>query len=264
VTRKFGRGRRFALFGGITAAVLVAAPLVWMSLPASAAGSITVTPSAGLSAGTMVTVTGAGFAANNTGTVIECSGAPGQPTIAVLGNAVPVSCTNPLSHVVTTDASGGFTSTFAIVQGVTGPPATGTDSGGGDAATDAAAFPCPPTTAQQTAGVTCVIAFGDLAGEQAIAPILFAGEEPPSTSTSAPSTTASTTTTTASTTTTTASTTTTTVTTTTTTTVPGSTTTTTVRPRTCFPGWGFGDKNHCHFGPPGLIKKGVVTTTTLP
>ena len=22
----------------------------------------------------------------------------------------------------------------------------------------------------------------------------------------------------------------------------------------CKPGWGFGDKNHCHFGPPGLEK----------
>ncbi len=23
----------------------------------------------------------------------------------------------------------------------------------------------------------------------------------------------------------------------------------------CKPGWGFGDKNHCHFGPPGLLNK---------
>jgi hypothetical protein len=261
VTRKLGRGRRFALFGGITSAVFLAIPLVWMSLPASAAGSITVMPNTGVTAGTSVTVSGSGFAANSTGTVIECSAAPGQPTIGVLGNPVPVSCTNPLAHVITTNASGDFTTTFTIVQGVTGPPATGTDSGGGDAATDAAAFPCPPTAAQHAAGVTCVIAFGDLAGERAIAPILFAGEEPPTTTTSSSSTTASssttfaTTTTTASTTTTTAS---------TTTTVPRSTTTTTAVPRTCKPGWGFGDKNHCHFGPPGLIKKGVVTTTTLP
>ena len=35
-------------------------------------------------------------------------------------------------------------------------------------------------------------------------------------------------------------------------------TTTTVAPTTttvCKPGWGFGDKNHCHFGPPGQLKK---------
>ena len=38
----------------------------------------------------------------------------------------------------------------------------------------------------------------------------------------------------------------------------------------CKPGWGFGDKNHCHSGPPGLEKKsttpgaakGRVTSTT--
>ena len=71
-------------------------------------------------------------------------------------------------------------------------------------------------------------------------------------------TTADTTTTTADTTTTTADTTTTTVAPTTTTTV-APTTTTTVAPTTtttgvsaqCKPGWGYGDKNHCHSGPPG-------------
>jgi hypothetical protein len=26
-------------------------------------------------------------------------------------------------------------------------------------------------------------------------------------------------------------------------------------PVKCKPGWGFGDKNHCHFGPPGIIFK---------
>jgi hypothetical protein len=27
-------------------------------------------------------------------------------------------------------------------------------------------------------------------------------------------------------------------------------------PMMCKPGWGFGDKNHCHFGPPGHNDKG--------
>jgi hypothetical protein len=36
----------------------------------------------------------------------------------------------------------------------------------------------------------------------------------------------------------------------TTTTVPE--TTTTLAP-SCKPGWGYGDKNHCHSGPPGLV-----------
>jgi hypothetical protein len=236
VTRNLGRGRRFALFGGITSAVLLAAPLLWLSDAASAAGSITVSPSTGLTAGATVTVSGSGFAANTTGAVTQCSGALGQPTIAVAGNEVPVSCTSPLLHLVTTDASGSFSMTFTIVGGVTGPPATGTDSSGGDAATDAAAYTCPPTTAQQAAGVTCVIGFGDLAGEQAITPILFVGEEPPTTTT---------TTTLAS----------------TTTTVVASTTTTTTAPTACKPGWGYGDKNHCHSGPPGLKNKPATTKT---
>jgi hypothetical protein len=130
-----------------------------------------------------------------------------------------------LLHLVTTDATGSFTTTFTIVGGMTGPPAAGTDSSGGDAATDAAAYPCPPTTAQQASGATCVIAFGDLAGERAIAPILFVGEVPPTT----------------------------------TTTVGGSTTTT--PPSACKPGWGYGDKNHCHSGPPGLKNKPTTILT---
>ena len=39
----------------------------------------------------------------------------------------------------------------------------------------------------------------------------------------------------------------------TTTTTPSSTTTTSVP---CKPGWGYGDKNHCHSGPPGLDTSG--------
>ncbi len=50
-----------------------------------------------------------------------------------------------------------------------------TDSTGGSPATDAAKFPCPPTAAQQAAGDTCVIAFGDASGDQATANISFAG-----------------------------------------------------------------------------------------
>jgi hypothetical protein len=43
----------------------------------------------------------------------------------------------------------------------------------------------------------------------------------------------------------------------TTTTTVGPTTTTTTLPQNCKPGWGFGDKNHCHSGPPGLMKRGL-------
>ena len=54
-------------------------------------------------------------------------------------------CTNPLNAITATDASGNLDPNFTIVAGTVGPPATGTDSSGGDAATDAANYPCPPT-----------------------------------------------------------------------------------------------------------------------
>ena len=28
----------------------------------------------------------------------------------------------------------------------------------------------------------------------------------------------------------------------------------------CKPGWGYGDKNHCHFGPPGQLKGGNISS----
>ncbi len=44
----------------------------------------------------------------------------------------------------------------------------------------------------------------------------------------------------------------------TTTTTVAPTTTTTEAPRACRPGWGHGDRNHCHTGPPGQVKKNVA------
>ncbi|HEX2191743.1 MAG TPA: hypothetical protein VHH09_00980 [Acidimicrobiales bacterium] len=45
-----------------------------------------------------------------------------------------------------------------------------------------------------------------------------------------------------------------------TTVAPTSTTTTVVGPTTtvCRPGWGFGDRNHCHSGPPGQLRRNVA------
>ena len=135
--------------------------------PAGAAStpSITVTPNSGLqSTGTTsVMVSGSGFADTSAGAILECNSDPSQPTISLLGHPSPVSCgPNPLPggtigpNVVSTSATGTFgPKAFTVVTGTVGPPATGTDSSGGDAATDAAKYPCPPTTAQQAAGDTC-------------------------------------------------------------------------------------------------------------
>ena len=145
--------------------------------PASAAAAVTVTPSTGLSNGSVVTVTGTGFDASDTGAILECNNAPNQPTVSVAGiEQAPVGCTNPLLKIVSTNASGSTPATsFTVATGTIGPPSAGTDSNNNDAATDAALYPCPPTPAQVTAGDSCVIAFGTQNGPQVQTPISFGG-----------------------------------------------------------------------------------------
>ncbi len=139
--------------------------------------AVSATPSRGLVAGQTITVQATGLSPDSQGAVVECSLAPGQPTIQVDGIAVPVGCSNPFSSnspLFASSPSGTASVRFRVVTGVLGPPQGGTDSSGGNAATDAAAYPCPPTPAQQLAGVTCGIGIGDLAGERAYTPISFA------------------------------------------------------------------------------------------
>lgn len=217
------RRRRLNRAPAIVAVLLLAAlgAMLLASEAASASATLGVSPSSGLTNGQSVTVSGSGFAASSTGAVIECNNASPQPTVTVLGNAVPVSCTNPLSGIKTTGSDGSLaSSSFTVATGVVGPPGAGTDSDGNSAATDAVNFPCPPTAAQLAAGDSCVVAFGDQGGDQVTFPISF----------STSSTTTTTTTSTSSTTTTTLGSTTTTTSgspTTTTTTAPSTTSTTT-------------------------------------
>ena len=213
----------------------------------------------GLAGGDTVTLAGTGFTPGSLASDIECNSDMHQPVILFLGNYVPISCTPlKLSQISSTGAYN--PPPFAVVQGTTGPvlnnpsvyPPTCTidptkgkpplpgQSGpipgcttSGNPATDAANFPCPPTSAQQTAGDDCVLAIGDQAGDRGVGVVLFGTETLPTTTTTGAggtTTTAggSTTTTTAGTTTTTAGTTTTTSGTTTTT----GGTTTTVAPTT--------------------------------
>jgi len=149
---------------------------------AASTATITVSPSTGLQAQgtTTVTVTGAGYAANSVGAILECNNDSSQPTVSLEGNQTPVSCGPPplatgATNLQPTNASGGFSASFTVTTGTVGPPTTGTDSAGNSAAADAAKYPCPPTTAQQAAGVSCVIAYGDLAGDEASTNISFAG-----------------------------------------------------------------------------------------
>jgi hypothetical protein len=159
--------------------------------PGVTSPTLSVSPSTGLTNGESVTVKGGGFQAS-TGIVNECNNAPGQPTVT-LGSPVntsePVGCTAPTFNLVNTSSTGILSTNFNVIEGTMGPPCgastdiittcPGADSAGLDPTTDAANYPCPPTAAQQTAGVTCTLGYGNAAGDRASAPIVFSGQTPP-------------------------------------------------------------------------------------
>ena len=68
--------------------------------------SVTVSPATCVKNGTPVTVTGSGFTPGATGSVSECSLAPGQPTISLAGNPLDVSCSNPIPYLATVSPTG--------------------------------------------------------------------------------------------------------------------------------------------------------------
>ncbi len=169
---------------GVAVPLIGVGALLLANGPASAAASITVTPNTNLTSGQKLTVTGSGFAKNSLGGILECNSDKSQPTVIVSGSTgAPVSCSSPFNDLAPTSATGTMSGTITVKTGTTGPPATGTDSSGHPAANDAALFPCPPTPAQIALGDTCVIAYGDLAGDQAVQPITFVGQ---ATTTTAP------------------------------------------------------------------------------
>jgi hypothetical protein len=194
--RRFNRALRLSMTSSAVLACGVIA-LAIVSSPASAAPTLTVTPNAGLILGSVVKVTGSGFAPNATGFLLECNDDPNQPTITALGNTFPVGCSDPLVHPVTTSSEGAFGPLdFTVVVGVVGPPATGQDSSGNPASSDTVLYPCPPTAAQVTAGDSCDLQFGDVGVDLASQDISFGGAPPTTTTTTSTTTTSTTTTTT--------------------------------------------------------------------
>ncbi len=214
------RGVSRLLAIGSAAFLVAGVTIVASQVSASATGvtgTMTVTPSSGLTNGAMVTIGGSGFTKSSIGNVLECNNAPNEPTAALgapINNPVAVGCTAPsLTQLVQTDASGNLASTqYKIAQGTIGPPCgpspaavtcPATDSAGQSPAADAANYPCPPTAAQQAAGVVCQLNYGDAAGDSAMVTITFAGTSspttappttaPPTTPTTRPATTATTT-----------------------------------------------------------------------
>ena len=125
----------------------------------------------------------------------QCNSDPTQPQILFLGNDIPVSC-SPLA-LTSISSTGKLAGSKKVVTGTVGPPTTASAptctqtvpstsvitgcSTSGSGTTDAAKFPCPPTTAQQASGDTCVLAIGDQAGDRAVGTILFGSETLPTT-----------------------------------------------------------------------------------
>ncbi len=164
--------------------------------PTTAAGppSLTATPGTCLNGGTVVTLTGSGYDNGSLGTVLECNNASGQPTVALpapISNNVPVSCSGiSIANAKATTATGDLPAglTFTIISPTPGPPCGAgylittcpTDSSGGNAATDAKAYPCPPTPAQTAAGASCTLDFGDEGGKTGTVDISFVPNATPS------------------------------------------------------------------------------------
>lgn len=159
--------------------------------PASATAggaTLTIDPGTCLTGGMTVKVTGSGFHHSSIGGATQCNDATPQPTMSVEGQTVPVSCSNPLSNLLTTSGTGTVSGSIKVVAGVVGPPAAGNDSAGNPGAEDAAKFPCP---ADEATGAGCSIAYGDLAGDQVSVPVTFAFNvttttSPPTTTTTTP------------------------------------------------------------------------------
>jgi hypothetical protein len=191
------------VLGAAAAAACAVVASVVAPGPAFAGGSITVTPSTGLSQGQSVTITGSGFTAGSLGNVVECNSDPNQPKVhlSLLGGVavedVPVGCIPPSTSrppgIVTVKSDGTIgTVTFAVQEGTIGPPCgpppdagtcPTTDSAGGNPATDAAKYPCPPTAAQIAAGTTCQVTFGDQANDSGSVSVHFASEAAATTTT---------------------------------------------------------------------------------
>lgn len=159
----------------------------------SSSGGLTVSPNTNLIKGQLVSLNGAGLAKNSKGYVVECNMAPHQPTVQLgppVNHTLNVGCSPPsLKSIYSTNSTGALSSTFVIRLGRKrmGPPCgpkvdiaacPPKDSTGGRPGLDTQFYPCPPTPAQQVAGVTCHVLFLDAAGNLIDSPIYFAGGGP--------------------------------------------------------------------------------------
>jgi hypothetical protein len=151
----------------------------------------------GLASGDVVNVSGTGFTPGAAASIVECSSVATQPVIAPF----PASCSllNPTIIPGSGPNTGRLVGTYTIRTGTVGPPVSGgsvscqSTSGwpttalmtipncttSGNAAIDAANYPCPPTAAQQLAGYICTVGIVDDADERVVGAALFGSETLP-------------------------------------------------------------------------------------
>jgi len=178
----------------IAAACVTGGFVCFASADAFATGTLAATPHGGIRQGEVVTVTGTGLAANSYGYVLECNDTPGEPTVLVgppFDQRIPVGCSAPnLKYIVSTSSTGSLSTTIKVhvsrnlgppcsIYSVFGPCGGVPDSAGLRPRADAQNYPCPPSPAQQTAGVGCSLVFYDAAQEQVSTPITFLNLGPP-------------------------------------------------------------------------------------
>jgi len=179
--------KRLGMLG--VAVLLAGGGLVGTAVAASAATpTLSFTPNTNISLNQGVLVTASGFSHKVKGGLSQCPILAGEPTIldVTTGQQEPVGC-QAFTPIKTT--SGGHLPNptgYGISSGFNGPPDSGTDSGGGDAATDAAKYPCPPTAAQVAAGGSCVLVFTDQATPSESAQLAIAYNFESTTTTTAP------------------------------------------------------------------------------
>jgi len=163
------------------------------SVSPNTTATLTMDPATCIVSGTVVTLSGSGFQPNSPGTVLECNSDAAQPFVQypAAGDDIPVSCTDPFAPkpgIVVTSATGDMGPVnFTVLEAVdgVGPPCGNSCTGlaahdctsatvcTGNPATDAMAYPCPPTAAQIAAGDTCGVLYGDNNGDAITVPISF-------------------------------------------------------------------------------------------
>lgn len=173
----------------IALVLVVLGVLSFSTAEAFAQSSLVLSESTNLVQAQVIQVTGSGLTPSTYGYILECNEASGEPTVSVgapFDMQIPVGCSAPsLKHIVNTTSSGTLKTDYEVhLSRKNGPPCSyysvfgpcgRHDSAGLRARADAQNYPCPPSPAQQAAGVGCALVFYDAAHDVVSAPITFLG-----------------------------------------------------------------------------------------